>query len=168
MFSTQILTEKGTPHFQACITCVSHSCFGLGASWCVLWTRDDGNFPAESGRRAFADSDGLRVLYDTSREATAAARGDADSAAVDGLVLTASLILRRCFPRNKLPVASLRGPVSARLPPSDYYSIDTLAELGMSICTRSLGSTRASNSMSNCLNLLRRSSFSGFFTGVIL
>ena len=51
---------------------------------------------------------------------------------LEGLILVSSLIMRRCFPRNKLPLSQLRSAVSYPLPFSDFHIVDTVGEEGTS------------------------------------
>ncbi|XP_071096549.1 cytosolic carboxypeptidase 1-like [Haliotis cracherodii] len=68
----------------------------------------------KSGRKAFVESEGIRVLYETSQEVI-------DCREMESLILLASIIMRKCCPRNKLPIADVQSCVSYPLPASDFH-----------------------------------------------
>ena len=70
---------------------------------------------AESGRQAFVESDGIRVLYNTAQDVS-------DSREVESLIMLASLIMRKCCPRNKLPLDNVLSAVTYSLPHSDIHT----------------------------------------------
>ncbi|XP_072538462.1 cytosolic carboxypeptidase 1 [Salminus brasiliensis] len=53
------------------------------------------------GRKAFIDADGMRILYNTSTECLPVRT-------LDPLVNTSSLIMRKCFPKNRLPLPTIK------------------------------------------------------------
>uniref|UniRef100_A0A3B3QH41 Cytosolic carboxypeptidase 1 n=1 Tax=Paramormyrops kingsleyae TaxID=1676925 RepID=A0A3B3QH41_9TELE len=61
------------------------------------------------GRKAFLDADGMRILYSTSTECLPVRT-------LDPLVNTSSLIMRKCFPKNRLPVPTIKSVFQYRLP----------------------------------------------------
>ena len=84
-----------------------------------------------SGRRAFLEHNGLLLLFDMCEIAGLAKnRGESGSAGsssvnklkqvadLGSLVPSASIILRKCFPRNKLPVSHYNSPIGFALPQS--------------------------------------------------
>ena len=77
----------------------------------------------ESGKKAFTDCDGMRILYTTSQETL-------DCQELESVVYLSSLIMRKCFPRNRLPLSVLRSPISCPLPVSDFHVLDTNEEQG--------------------------------------
>lgn len=74
------------------------------------------DFP-EAGRAAFVEADGIRILYEGALEAS-------DCRDMESLILLASVILRKCCPRNKLPLESSLSPVLFPLPPSTTHTPD--------------------------------------------
>ena len=68
-----------------------------------------------------ADVDGIRVLYNTCVESN-------NQKEIDGLIMTASLIMRKCFPKNRLPVARLHSPLSIGVPECDTHLLDISVE----------------------------------------
>ena len=91
--------------------------------------------PAESGRQAFVESDGIRVLYNSAQDVS-------DSREVESLIMLASLIMRKCCPRNRLPLDNVLSATTFPLPHSDVHIPEcyTLPEfqgtgrLGMAFC----------------------------------
>lgn len=71
----------------------------------------------ESGRTALMDSDGIRVLYTTCQETI-------ECRELESLIYAASVIMRKCFPKNRLPMTSLRSTLTCTLPDSDFHVID--------------------------------------------
>ncbi|KAK3098121.1 hypothetical protein FSP39_016346 [Pinctada imbricata] len=67
-----------------------------------------------SGRKALVDANGIQVLYDSAQEVI-------DCREMESLILLASVIMRKCCPRNKLPLTDLRSAVSHELPMSELY-----------------------------------------------
>ncbi|CAL1528008.1 unnamed protein product [Lymnaea stagnalis] len=68
-----------------------------------------------SGRKAFVEANGIRTLYESALEAS-------DSRDMESLILLASVILRKCCPRNKLPLDSTLSPVIFPLPTSSIHT----------------------------------------------
>ncbi|KAL7827423.1 hypothetical protein SRHO_G00331410 [Serrasalmus rhombeus] len=54
------------------------------------------------GRKTFIDADGMRILYNTSAECLPVRT-------LDPLVNTSSLIMRKCFPKNRLPLPTIKS-----------------------------------------------------------
>ncbi|XP_071012210.1 cytosolic carboxypeptidase 1 isoform X1 [Oncorhynchus clarkii lewisi] len=54
------------------------------------------------GRKAFIDADGMRILYNTSTECLSVRT-------LDPLINTSSLIMRKCFPKNRLPLPTIKS-----------------------------------------------------------
>lgn len=71
----------------------------------------------ESGRKALADANGIQILYDTAQDVI-------DCREMESLILLASVIMRKCCPRNKLP-CDIRSPVKFDLPESELYPEST-------------------------------------------
>uniref|UniRef100_A0A4W4DW05 Cytosolic carboxypeptidase 1 n=1 Tax=Electrophorus electricus TaxID=8005 RepID=A0A4W4DW05_ELEEL len=61
------------------------------------------------GRKAFIDADGIRTLYNTSAECLPVRT-------LDLLVNTSSLIMRKCFPKNRLPLPTIKSAFHHPLP----------------------------------------------------
>ncbi|XP_061482683.1 cytosolic carboxypeptidase 1 isoform X2 [Rhineura floridana] len=61
------------------------------------------------GRKAFLDVNGMKVLYNTSQECLAVRT-------LDPLVNTSSLIMRKCYPKNRLPVPTIKSAFHFQLP----------------------------------------------------
>ncbi|XP_033749645.1 LOW QUALITY PROTEIN: cytosolic carboxypeptidase 1-like [Pecten maximus] len=68
----------------------------------------------KSGRKVLADANGIQILYDSSQEVI-------DCREMESLILLASVIMRKCCPRNKLPLNNLQCPTAYELPESDLY-----------------------------------------------
>ncbi|XP_059172169.1 cytosolic carboxypeptidase 1-like isoform X2 [Physella acuta] len=68
-----------------------------------------------AGRKAFVEANGIRVLYESALEAS-------DCRDMEGLILLASIILRKCCPKNRLPLESSFSPVVFSLPPSAVHT----------------------------------------------
>ncbi|KAL8577865.1 hypothetical protein ACOMHN_018670 [Nucella lapillus] len=68
----------------------------------------------KSGRQAFVESDGIRLLYNSAQEVS-------DSREVESLIMLASLIMRKCCPRNRLPLDNILSAVTFPLPHSDQH-----------------------------------------------
>ncbi|XP_054630378.1 cytosolic carboxypeptidase 1 [Dunckerocampus dactyliophorus] len=54
------------------------------------------------GRKAFTEADGMRILYNSSSECLTVRT-------LDPLVNTSSLIMRKCFPKNRLPLPTIKS-----------------------------------------------------------
>ncbi|KFO62790.1 Cytosolic carboxypeptidase 1, partial [Corvus brachyrhynchos] len=61
------------------------------------------------GRKAFIDASGMKILYNTSQECLAVRT-------LDSLVNTSSLIMRKCFPKNRLPLPTIKSAFHFQLP----------------------------------------------------
>uniref|UniRef100_A0A8C9ABF9 Cytosolic carboxypeptidase 1 n=1 Tax=Prolemur simus TaxID=1328070 RepID=A0A8C9ABF9_PROSS len=61
------------------------------------------------GRKAFTDANGMKILYNTSQECLAVRT-------LDPLVNTSSLIMRKCFPKNRLPLPTIKSSFHFQLP----------------------------------------------------
>ncbi|TSL97347.1 Cytosolic carboxypeptidase 1 [Bagarius yarrelli] len=61
------------------------------------------------GRKAFIDADGMRILYNTSTECLPVRT-------LDPLVNISSLIMRKCFPKNRLPLPTIKSVFHYPLP----------------------------------------------------
>ncbi|XP_048146422.1 cytosolic carboxypeptidase 1 isoform X1 [Corvus hawaiiensis] len=61
------------------------------------------------GRKAFIDASGMKILYNTSQECLAVRT-------LDPLVNTSSLIMRKCFPKNRLPLPTIKSAFHFQLP----------------------------------------------------
>lgn len=65
-----------------------------------------------------ADANGIQILYDSAQEVI-------DCREMESLILLASVIMRKCCPRNKLPLSEIRSAVSYDLPESELYPEST-------------------------------------------
>uniref|UniRef100_A0A673C3X3 Cytosolic carboxypeptidase 1 n=1 Tax=Sphaeramia orbicularis TaxID=375764 RepID=A0A673C3X3_9TELE len=61
------------------------------------------------GRKAFLEADGMRILYNSSTECLPVRT-------LDPLVNTSSLIMRKCFPKNRLPLPTIKSAFQYQLP----------------------------------------------------
>ncbi|KAA0713684.1 Cytosolic carboxypeptidase 1 [Triplophysa tibetana] len=61
------------------------------------------------GRKAFVDANGMRILYNTSTECLPVRT-------LDPLVNVSSLIMRKCFPKNRLPLPTIKSVYQHPLP----------------------------------------------------
>ncbi|XP_075455093.1 cytosolic carboxypeptidase 1 isoform X1 [Ascaphus truei] len=61
------------------------------------------------GRKAFIDANGMKILYNTSQDCQAVRT-------LDPLVNTSSLIMRKCFPKNRLPLPTIKSSFHFHLP----------------------------------------------------
>ncbi|NXI04218.1 CBPC1 carboxypeptidase, partial [Pachycephala philippinensis] len=61
------------------------------------------------GRKAFIDANGMKILYNTSQDCLAVRT-------LDPLVNTSSLIMRKCFPKNRLPLPTIKSAFHFQLP----------------------------------------------------
>ena len=68
----------------------------------------------ESGRGALMESDGIPLLYNTCLETV-------DCRELESVIYLASVIMRKCFPKSRLPIATLRNPLTFPIPDSDVY-----------------------------------------------
>ncbi|XP_041436090.1 cytosolic carboxypeptidase 1-like isoform X2 [Xenopus laevis] len=88
------------------------------------------------GRKAFVDANGMKTLYNTSQECQTVRT-------LDPLVNTSSLIMRKCFPKNRLPLPTIKsafqfqlpimptsGPVALlySMPPEAFYLVDDVVD----------------------------------------
>uniref|UniRef100_A0A665VFZ9 Cytosolic carboxypeptidase 1 n=1 Tax=Echeneis naucrates TaxID=173247 RepID=A0A665VFZ9_ECHNA len=62
------------------------------------------------GRKAFIEADGMRILYNSSTVSESMMR------TLDPLVNTSSLIMRKCFPKNRLPLPTIKSAFHYQLP----------------------------------------------------
>ncbi|XP_029684907.1 cytosolic carboxypeptidase 1 isoform X2 [Takifugu rubripes] len=61
------------------------------------------------GRKAFIEANGMRVLYNTSTECLPVRT-------LDPLINTSILIMRKCFPKNRLPLPTIKSTFHYQLP----------------------------------------------------
>ncbi|XP_038161728.1 cytosolic carboxypeptidase 1 isoform X2 [Cyprinodon tularosa] len=61
------------------------------------------------GRKAFLEADGMRILYNSSTECLPVRT-------LDPLVNTSSLVMRKCFPKNRLPLHTIKSAFHFQLP----------------------------------------------------
>uniref|UniRef100_A0A8C6M7J0 Cytosolic carboxypeptidase 1 n=1 Tax=Nothobranchius furzeri TaxID=105023 RepID=A0A8C6M7J0_NOTFU len=61
------------------------------------------------GRKAFFEANGMRILYNSSTECLPVRT-------LDPLVNTSSLIMRKCFPKNRLPLPTIKSAFHFQLP----------------------------------------------------
>ncbi|TKS78606.1 Cytosolic carboxypeptidase 1 [Collichthys lucidus] len=61
------------------------------------------------GRKAFIEADGMRILYNTSTECLPVRT-------LDPLINTSSLIMRKCFPKNRMPLPTIKSAFHYQLP----------------------------------------------------
>ncbi|XP_036186569.1 cytosolic carboxypeptidase 1 isoform X11 [Myotis myotis] len=61
------------------------------------------------GRKAFIDANGMKILYNTSQDCLAVRT-------LDPLVNISSLIMRKCFPKNRLPLPTIKSSFHFQLP----------------------------------------------------
>ncbi|XP_067886154.1 cytosolic carboxypeptidase 1 isoform X4 [Heterodontus francisci] len=61
------------------------------------------------GRKAFVDAEGMKVLYNTSQDCLSVRT-------LDPLVNISSLIMRKCFPKNRLPIPTIKSVYHFQLP----------------------------------------------------
>ncbi|XP_068166619.1 cytosolic carboxypeptidase 1 isoform X2 [Antennarius striatus] len=61
------------------------------------------------GRKAFIDADGMRILYNSSTECLPVRT-------LDPLINISSLIMRKCFPKNRLPLPTIKSAFHYQLP----------------------------------------------------
>ncbi|XP_028911597.1 cytosolic carboxypeptidase 1 isoform X2 [Ornithorhynchus anatinus] len=61
------------------------------------------------GRKAFIEANGMNILYSTSQDCLTVRM-------LDPLVNTSSLIMRKCFPKNRLPLPTIKSAIHFKLP----------------------------------------------------
>ncbi|XP_038558946.1 cytosolic carboxypeptidase 1 isoform X1 [Micropterus salmoides] len=61
------------------------------------------------GRKAFVEADGMRILYNSSTECLPVRT-------LDPLINTSSIIMRKCFPKNRLPLPTIKSAFLYQLP----------------------------------------------------
>ncbi|XP_072441961.1 cytosolic carboxypeptidase 1 isoform X6 [Chiloscyllium punctatum] len=61
------------------------------------------------GRKAFVDAEGMKVLYNSSQDCLSVRT-------LDPLVNISSLIMRKCFPKNRLPIPTIKSVYHFQLP----------------------------------------------------
>ncbi|RUS75866.1 hypothetical protein EGW08_016387 [Elysia chlorotica] len=69
----------------------------------------------KSGQKALQEAGGIQILYENALEAS-------DCRDMESMVLLATVIMRKCFPRNKLPIPSTLNPVLFPLPQSPSHT----------------------------------------------
>lgn len=74
-----------------------------------------------SGRKALVEADGIRILYESAQDVI-------DCREMENLILLASVIMRKCCPRNKLPLGKLMSVVQYELPESELYPPERFVE----------------------------------------
>jgi len=60
------------------------------------------------------DADGIHLLYNACLDTI-------DCRELETVIYLASVIMRKCFPRSRLPLATLRNPLAFPVPHSDIY-----------------------------------------------
>jgi len=83
----------------------------------------------ESGRNALMEADGIHLLYNTCLETS-------DCRELESVIYLASVIMRKCFPKSRLPITTLRNPLTFPIPDSDVYG--TTSEVTEGICCQLL------------------------------
>ncbi|XP_038660765.1 cytosolic carboxypeptidase 1 isoform X6 [Scyliorhinus canicula] len=75
------------------------------------------------GRKAFVDAEGMKVLYSTSQDCLSVRT-------LDPLVNISSLIMRKCFPKNRLPIPTIKSAYHFQLrviptsgPVAQFYNL---------------------------------------------
>ncbi|KAL5004498.1 hypothetical protein ScPMuIL_017954 [Solemya velum] len=68
----------------------------------------------KSGKKALTESNGIEILYDCAQEVV-------DCREMESLMILASIIMRKCCPRNKLPLPSIMSTLSFDRPISELY-----------------------------------------------
>ncbi|XP_072137706.1 cytosolic carboxypeptidase 1 isoform X3 [Mobula birostris] len=61
------------------------------------------------GRKAFVDAEGIKILYNLSQDCLSVRT-------LDPLVNISSLIMRKCFPKNRLPIPTIKSVYQFQLP----------------------------------------------------
>jgi len=74
---------------------------------------------------ALMEADGIRVLYTTCQET-------ADCREFESIINLTNTIMRKCFPKNRLPVPTLQSPLSFNLPESDIFG--SMTQLNEGCC----------------------------------
>ncbi|XP_033108379.1 cytosolic carboxypeptidase 1-like isoform X2 [Anneissia japonica] len=69
----------------------------------------------KSGRKAFIEADGIKIMYAAAKEMSEMCVPGKD---LESLTTSISVILRKCFPRNRLPVPTIKSCVPFSLPES--------------------------------------------------
>jgi len=67
---------------------------------------------SESGRSALMEADGIHLLYNTCLDTI-------DCRELEAVIYLASIIMRKCFPKSRLPLATLRNPLTFPIRHSD-------------------------------------------------
>lgn len=75
----------------------------------------------ESGRQAVTDADGIRLLYQSCQDML-------EWRELESLIFTSSLIIRKCFPQQRLPTNTNKAALIYKLPPSDFYIPQSLSK----------------------------------------
>jgi len=71
------------------------------------------------------EADGIHLLYNSCLDTI-------DCRELESVIYLASIIMRKCFPKSRLPISMLRNPLMFPIPDSDLYgSANEVAE-GMS------------------------------------
>jgi len=70
-----------------------------------------------SGRKALVEAGGIRVLYESAQDVI-------ECREMENLILLASVIMRKCCPRNKLPVSRFNSVVTFEKPMSEIYPVE--------------------------------------------
>ncbi|XP_071794248.1 cytosolic carboxypeptidase 1-like [Asterias amurensis] len=78
----------------------------------------------KSGRKAFMDSNGIKVLYDIAQD-----YNNSHCKELDSLVNLTSVILRKCSPRNRLPITTIKSCVAFTLPQTTNGILPTVPEI---------------------------------------
>ncbi|XP_067931710.1 cytosolic carboxypeptidase 1-like [Watersipora subatra] len=73
------------------------------------------------GRQAVIDGDGVALLYTTCEDIM-------DVRELDSFVFISSIILRKCFPRQKLPANATKAALLFKLPESDFHVPQSLSK----------------------------------------
>ncbi|KAH3841440.1 cytosolic carboxypeptidase 1-like [Dreissena polymorpha] len=68
----------------------------------------------KSGRKALVEANGIRVLYESAQDVI-------ECREMESLILLASVIMRKCCPRNKLPISNVNSVVTFKIPESEIY-----------------------------------------------
>ncbi|XP_077988802.1 cytosolic carboxypeptidase 1-like isoform X2 [Glandiceps talaboti] len=76
----------------------------------------------KSGRKAFIQADGIKILYAIAQEM-------AETRELETLVTIISLILRKCFPKNRLPVHTIKSCIPYQLPEAAAEQVEVPLEV---------------------------------------
>jgi len=60
------------------------------------------------------EADGIHLLYNTCLDTI-------DCRELEAVIYLASVIMRKCFPKSRLPLSTLRNPLTFPIPQSDIY-----------------------------------------------